>query len=83
MSPRDERRQNRALHRLLRERLRRTQLWSVGAGDQALDALLSSGAIAVEPNPWRVCGATRHNDLFSITPVGERLLVARGWGPTY
>lgn len=74
MSPRDERRQNRALHRLRRDpELRRGQLWCIGAGDQAIDALLSSGAIAHEPN----------TDLFSITPEGERLLAARGWGPTY
>lgn len=70
MSPLDTRRQNRALHRLRRDpELRRTQLWHVGAGDQALDALLSSGAIAHDPN----------TDMFSITPAGELLLAERGW----
>jgi len=67
-------RQNRALHRLRRDpELRRSQLWCVGAGDQALQALLNVGAIAHEPR----------TDTFSITPAGELLLAVRGFGPTY
>lgn len=63
-------RQNRALHRLRREpELTRRQLWIVGAADRELDALLDMGAIARD----------HRTDTFSISPIGERLLAARGW----
>lgn len=63
-------RQNRALHRLLREpELTRRQLWIVGAANRELDALLDMGAIARD----------QRTDTFSISPIGERLLAARGW----
>lgn len=74
MSPTDERRQNRALHRLLRDpELTRPQLWNVGAGNAALAPLLESGAIALDAR----------TEVFSLTPRGKQLLAQRGWGPTY